>query len=312
MYAKKLIENLGENWIEETAARAKVLTSYEIACAAGLDKYTSALKLWSIKTGKVKPEVQSIPMWLAVRLRPVITGLYERQSGNKIFDPNVMFQHPDLQFAACRPDAFVVNDDDLNAPQTLVKVAKVHERQFKAVSEELPLKHLVRIIWELGVLGLKTCDFAVLSSADEFEIHTVEFSENAWDQTLQIAAKFLDCVQRDIPPNAGSGDRKLIDKIVGERTETPIDLTADQEIANYIDIINENGDKRRALDKQSKALKEIEQQHENLIMQKMGKSSLAYATKKGIAGGAVTLAIKTTSVLPKQVAGYSFTQLRIK
>lgn len=311
MYAKKLIENLGENWLDEQAARSNVLTSFEMSCVAGLDKYTSALKLWSMKTGKIQPEAQSVPMWLAVRLRPVMVNLYKRQSGRRLKEVNSLFMHPEFSFAACNPDGIIMNDD--NTEGSLLKVTKVHERQFKSFADEIPLKHLVRMTWEMGIMGLESCELGVLSSGDEFQILPVEFTSDAWDQCLQLAAKFLDCVQKDIPPNAGPGDRKLIEKIVGERTETPIDLTGDKEVSQFIDKVAEYGDKRRALNREVKDLEAQEKEFENRIMMKMGKSSVAMAQKFGASGNKpVALTVKKTVVAPCQRAGYEFTQLRIK
>lgn len=313
MHALKLVENLDENWADAQSARAETISSYEIAIIAGLDKYTSALKLWAIKTGKIPPPPQSIQMWLAYKMQKVMVSLYSRETGSRTIEPNTLFVHPTISFAAAKPSALIANSDKIEDALGIVKVAKVHERtmrEWNDETEEVPFKHLIRAQWELGIFGLDCCDYGVLSSADEFKVRQVEFSQEVWERALELAEGFLKAVKEDVPPDAGPGDRRLIEQIVGQRNEIPVDLTGDEDVSTALDHIARIGDRRRAMNREVKELEAQEKGFENRVIQKMGKSSVANAKKLG--GSPVFLRIKKTVVEPFQNKGSSYVQLKIK
>lgn len=305
MHALKLIESLGENWIADQQARANSISSYEISCISGLDKYTSALKLWAVKTGKTQPEPQSLAMWLALKMRPVLLKLFERQNGTELVEHNTMYHHPEFHFAACRPDAFIANNDDLNS---IVKVTQASENTKKQWEDGIPEKFLLRAQWEMGVMGLETLDLGVLFGY-EFQTHQCEFSPAIWDQSLQLAAKFLDCVERDVPPDAGPGDSKLIAKLTGNRIDKCTNLMENEKASELVDKIFEYKNKRGLLEDEVKELKEEQKRCENQLVQLLGQNSWGIARR---AHTQAKITVKEIEVKPYPNPGYSFTRVTIK
>jgi predicted phage-related endonuclease len=308
MHALKLIENLGENWIAEQQARANAISSYEMSAISGEDQYSSALKLWAVKTGKIPPEAQSTPMWLSLQMRPVMLKLFRRTTGQDVTEHNTLYSHPEFTFAACRPDAFIANCDDL---EEIVKVASVDKFALKNWKDGIPGKHLVRAQWEMGIMGIEALRFGVLGGYD-FETFQADFDRDLFDQLLQLAVKFLECVKQDVPPNAGPGDRELINRLIGGvRNAAPANLLEDKEASDLCDRIRMHQDKRKAFSDQADEHDEERKRLENLLLQKMGKSSEAY-TKRGNSGGQFKITAKRVNRNSYMVKPSSFTQMSIK
>lgn len=228
MSSKRLIENVGQNrdrWLEY---RQSTIGSSEIPVVAKLNPYKSPLELWAEKTGKVEPFVGNDATWLGQKLEPVIAELFTKRTGKQLIEPDTLYGHSEYPFATATPDRFYL-DDGIEAGIVECK----NTSQFAAAdwSEySAPDAAVLQVQWQMGVIGWPEHSYIaglVGGNAKQFYCPEFEYSAAIFGQLIEMAERFMTFVKKDLPPEAGPGDRALINDIIQERKDSEAQLSHD-------------------------------------------------------------------------------------
>jgi predicted phage-related endonuclease len=311
MHAKTLFYKNEGDKVQWDRIRATTVNSWEIPIIAGLDDFTSPLKLWMQKTGKTNDRKDSIAAKFGRLSLPILLEIFTDETNETISEPKAVFCHPEQAFAVSTPDAFILNAPNSPDPKAVLHVRGVSDMQMKHWGEEVPLKQQLRLHWDMHVLGLPAGQLGVVVQQRELKRFEIERDDDAVSQSLELAEFFLDRVQRDIPPGAGPGDSKNIEAMLGERSADTHDFGEDERIAGIIDKITELGDRRRKLEKEAGALEDEEKSLKNQLALEMGAHGRA---RVGYPGELIEcfFTAKVITVKERIQKGYSYTLMNFK
>jgi predicted phage-related endonuclease len=217
------------------ARRRGYLCASEIAAAAGVDEFRSALDLHLEKAG-LQPPLGDTPLLRRGRhFEPaVLEYLREELPGWRIERPNVFLADPDLRVAAT-PDAIA---EDPEHPQQLVNVQikVVAEPTFERWNGEPPIGYRLQVSCENMLLGADRGLLAVLvvsSFNAELYLFDQPRHEGAEARIRQIAADFWQRIAEGrLPDPDYSRDREIIEKLFppDKAVPVPLDLSQDNRI----------------------------------------------------------------------------------
>lgn len=309
------VENNRERWLD---LRRSTVGASEMPTICGLNPYKSVLELWAEKTGKIEPFAGNDSTWLGSKLEPVIAEFFERKNpGLQVQRCGALYAHDSIEGITATPDFWLVKPPlDNSAPWNespervelsdvgLLETKNAGYRKLDEWEENAPRSHQVQLQMQMGICGIQWGYVAGLIGGDayEFKAYPFEFSPEVFEQCVSLAHEFLKFVREDIPPAAGPGDKKLVEKIVGEREKgksTALPIDSYPVVREYLRIAK----LRKALEAQAKEHKASEDALAARILQLMGDAERA-ETPWGISFKATTV-----KVGPKVVDGYSFVRL---
>lgn len=206
------VETNHEQWLKEKAG-ARVGSS-EIAIIAGFSGYKSPYKLWAEKTGKVEPDfIDNDHMRFGRHNESYVVDLFERRSGLPTKPLKNLYQADGHDFAIASPDAVAATPE---ADLRLVEVkTATNNNAHKWGENQAPELYQIQLQWQLGVLGLQEGYIAGLVGGDPrtFYYPRYKFDAAMFEGLLTLAGEFARCVEKDIPPDPGADDSKLIEEL---------------------------------------------------------------------------------------------------
>ncbi len=84
--------------------RSKIIGGSEIAAVMGLDKYTTPLKLWAVKTGQIPKDPDNEYMELGNELEDFVAKKFEKKSGKKVRRDTREFAHKQYPYMVAHID----------------------------------------------------------------------------------------------------------------------------------------------------------------------------------------------------------------
>lgn len=91
-------------------------------------------------------------------------------------------------------------------------------------NDEIPQEYILQVIWYLGITGRKKGYIAVLIGGQSFKWKEIEFDKELFDQMVETAKEFWNCVQNDIPPAIMADDDDTLKELYAINSETMIEL----------------------------------------------------------------------------------------
>lgn len=230
---KILMENVSQNRDAWIASRANSLGSSDITTIAGLNAFQSPLELWAIKTGKIVRENKDNPAMLYGRMvEPAIRAVFAMvEPAFDITANDATFQHQDYDWAIATPDSYVTLrhdtesiDYDLCGSEKGLCELK-HTGRAQGWDEGAPNYAHIQLMWQLGIMQMDWGFVAAIVGGRPNDARTpfFRFEKPIFDQLIGLGLAFQESVTKDIPPQAGPGDKALIDGLI-DRQEGEIEL----------------------------------------------------------------------------------------
>ena len=251
MDAIELMQDIDSNrdlWLQK---RKSTVGSSEIITIAGLNSFKTPLELWAEKTGRIPAQEDNDYMRLGRHMESFIGDLFARRTEKKVSKSSSLFAKKGDEWATASPDYYILTEIQYDAEglgtQDVLGVVECKNVNWRSLkdweNDNIPNYAYLQTQWQLGVLGLEQGHVAGLvgASPDTFFTPEVIFSQELFDQLLEMAFKFLDNVTKDIPPEATGSDIKLLEKITKREKEKAIILPDDliKEV-NAFNTIKEN------------------------------------------------------------------------
>lgn len=298
------------NWdsSEYKEFRRGTVGSSEIAAICGLSRYSSPLRIWSEKTGKVEGFKGNQNTNIGKLSEPVVAELfhYEHPEEGIPLPAQQCYAHDNHNWAVATPDYWLYKVLPADMKMVDEDILEIKTGRIESLPTwedgDVPNDYVMQVNWQLGVLGKKKAWIAALIGGFEFRAQRLEFSEELWNQSVQIAEQFLDFVKKDIPPNAGPGDSELIRNLI-----TPEEKTVALPLEQSLNI-NKWLELRQQKSKLSADVKYIDEEMkkiQNNIVLLAGGASIATC-------GDTTISMKETVVEPYQNKGYRFIRFNVK
>ena len=254
-------EEINAQWVE---ARKSGIGGSDVASIMGLNKYSSPLEVWMVKTGRAEsPDLSDKPAvyWGNV-LEDVVANEFKRR-------------HPDLQVAKKnatlvskkRPWAFANIDRSLvdrYGNKGVLECKTVGARRASDWDDGVPIYYLTQVFHYLSVTGYKFAWVAVLIGGQDYrEFYIARDEEDIQTVDNAVDRFWNDYVVLGVPP-----------ALVGSKTEAETILTTHSDPSDeYVSMLDADVpylDEYIQLKEQEKAIKERKQLIENQLKDAIG------------------------------------------
>lgn len=169
----------------------------EIGAICGLSKWTSAYKLWALKTKRIKqPEIVSEAIEWGNRLEPVIIDKFEAEHPDWVIlrDPGT-YHHNERKWQRANPDGLIFDGKEW----AILEVKTAHfEDEWR---NGPPPSYEAQVQWYMSVLGYSKAYFATLFHGNTYKEYVVEASPFSQEMFLERAKDFITLVEEDIEPD---------------------------------------------------------------------------------------------------------------
>ncbi len=297
-----------EKWLQ---LKEKTIGSSDIVTVCGLNPYKSRLELWAEKTGRMGSDSENEYMRLGTYMEPFIGEMFGRKNEVDVLPANALYRHKKLDWAVASPDFFQVarrgDDGSVTGIDSVVECKNVNIRAAHQWEDgNVPNYAHMQVIWQLGVLGLPVGNIAALvgASPDMFFTPRIEFSQELFDQMLDMANNFLDLLRRDVPPGARAEDVKLLEKM-RPFEEREVDLTNSDEAMALLGKWYHVSEQEKVFSKQGDEFKKHRKDYEARLLQLM-----AGANKAKL--GEVTVTAKTINRAAYECKASNYLKVTIK
>lgn len=303
-----LLENISAHRDEWLTLRAKKISGTKIATLAGLNPWTSVLEEWAYDTGKAeRPAVTSRAARFGLSAERFLRELLSEELSAEVKEVDALYRHPEIEWAVASPDALITR------PDGSVELGELKTGNRNQVNEwqdgGCPQRYYVQVLWYLYVMGLEKGWLGALiaGDAEDFQIRPVEADQAVVNSLIDIAAKYLWLVERDIPPDAGPGDSKIIESVVRRVKGQQAILAPEvqEQVADHLQSLEFVKAQMKTYSEPLAALEKQKKELENRVKLALGSGDYALI-------GENEVRVSTTVVPEKVVSSYNYTRLTIK
>lgn len=292
------IEQNRDQWLE---LRRGKISSSNVAVVCGVSPWKSPLELWAEWTGKVQDTFRgNRSTQIGLALEPLVASWFAERSGLGVSKADALYGDSELSWLVATPDYIIDGGDPLE-----IKTAN-HRSAQKWADGSAPQEYVLQVQIQMRVLrrsrGILS---AYLGDVENLADVPVAYDAELFSLVREQCEGFLDCVKRDVPPNAGPGDADILRAITTRNEGAEIAwLGAEGEhvaflVAEARAAAETAATIRRELEKVEKVKKELE----NRIKQSMGSATV------GVLPDGRRLKLSTIRVSEKTVAGYEYDRM---
>ena len=228
----------------------------DVAALLGLSKWRTPLDVYNSKI-EIPEESDNASMEWGRRLEPVIRQKYAEAVGMEVSVPGVMFQHPEHEF-------MIADVDGIRADGRIVeiKTARTQMGWGEEGTDEIPDYYKTQVQHYMTVLGINSCDVAVLIGASDFRIYTVESDPELEALLIEAEADFWhNHVEPQLPPPPMTIEEMKVAFPVSKKAA----VEATDEVFDHVEQL-------ALVTEKLKALKEEEETHKAAIQAAMGEA----------------------------------------
>lgn len=180
----------------------------DAAAILGLSPWKSAMQVWMEKRGLAedKPDPgRDFLLELGTQLEPVISSLYERETGKHLQLPfPVMVRHPEHSFLFGSPDRVIEGEEK---GVELKSESQFADKFGEPGTDQIPYHYLIQCAHYMAVTGFAKWDVALLHAGSRFAVYHLD---RDMDLERQMIGQLRDWWERyvvgDQPPDVdGSG-----------------------------------------------------------------------------------------------------------
>lgn len=219
-----------EAWLQ---AKSKFVGASEVSALFGENPYMTTLRLWGLKTGRIKPDPENRYMRLGSRMEPIIAEEYCLATGREIypqvlesggfisqlFGDTAMYSSVEAPLS-CTPDRLVTQGGPVGTCQLkTTNPYMAHEWRDDDGSTAIPLRVQMQVQAEMAVLGLTWGSAAVLIGGCDFRYGDVEPNPRFVVAMYRKVEEFWFYVRTDQrPPDVTEKDRETLYELYPKAT----------------------------------------------------------------------------------------------
>lgn len=184
-----------DDWLDY---RRTGIGASEIPIIMGVASWSSPLKLWGEKTGRIKrtTETPERLKWGSILEGPIAEE-YARRTGRRILDPGDYT----VQYIPGTPWFATIDRYQLiNGQPGIAEIKNYHSASKKEWQDEPPLSIQLQVQWQLMVTGLQHATVVCLLGGQELVWLDVESDSRTHAILNNTAVEFWDCIKNDTPP----------------------------------------------------------------------------------------------------------------
>lgn len=239
-----------EKWLEW---RKKGIGGSEASSVAGLNPWSSPLKVWMDKLNQMKEEVADTERMRVGRdLEEYVAKRFEEATGKKVRRENNLLQHPEYKFMFANLDRVVVGENAFLECKTTNSYGK------QEWEEGVPLHYELQCLHYMAVCGFDYCYIACLIGNEKFIWHKIERDEETINNLISIEKEFWEeHVLKEIPPAADGSDdySEMLKKKYSTSIPESLELGS-----SYLDKLKRRDELEELIKSMDKEKKQIDQE----------------------------------------------------
>ncbi len=220
---KKLFDKTGqteEQW-QEFRRSMKGIGGSDVAVILGLSPFKTAFSLWLEKTGQVKkPNLDNEYIEWGNLLEPVIRDKFRRETGFEVMECPFVLGHDQHDFMVANVDGFV--RDDSQDGLGVLEIKTTSERHKKDWEDGIPEYYMCQVQHYLGVTEYNYAYVAVLIGGNHFKYFRVERDDFIIDRIIAAEMKFMEMVEKMIPPEIVPQDLEAVGELYPEDNDETV------------------------------------------------------------------------------------------
>ena len=244
--------------------RAKSLGGSDIGPILGLSKYRSPLDVWMEKTGKMKNEIDNLPIRFGKFAEEFVATEYELATGFPLVEYPRAIVHPDYDYMHGHVDRFIcftpaIYDENGHLIANRILECKTanpftQSEWGETGTDQVPLPYLVQCVWYMMITNIDQADLAVLFGNADFRIYEIQRDHELEQMVMEKAMNFWENhVLKDIPPEP-SNERDL--KQLFKNSTSNKSVESNSEMLNQIKQIHQIN---QAIEKYESEISQIKQ-----------------------------------------------------
>lgn len=201
-----------EEWLEVRAHGPKGELDYtlggsDIPIIFGLSPWTTALELWHLKKGNIKPapSANEDAMEMGHMMEPIIGYFYQKRTGNEEIEDTYMYQHATRDYAIADLDGRF--RDKKSGEIGIVEKKFITYRKGKDWDDDaIPPMYEMQGRWYMSVVELGMTDFAAMwgnNTESDMAIPRIHRDAGSEAMVFDRADAFIDSLRRNDPPKVG-------------------------------------------------------------------------------------------------------------
>lgn len=239
-----------DKWLEW---RKKGIGGSEASSVAGLNPWSSPLKVWMDKLDELKEEsIDNERMRVGRDLEDYVAKRFEEATGKKVRRENFLLQHPEHSFMFANLDRVVTGENAFLECKTTSSYGK------QEWEKGIPLHYELQCLHYMAVGGFDYCYIACLIGNEKFIWHRIERDEETINNLIQIEKEFWEeHILKQIPPDPDGSDdcSEMIKKKYNVSIPESIELASE-----YLDKINRRDELEALMKSMEKEKKQIDQE----------------------------------------------------
>lgn len=236
----------------------------------GVNPYKTQYEVWLEKRGLAESQDESEAMRWGVILEKPIFKEYERISGKKARQSEVLWRHKEFDYMIAHVDGLIVSDDEAKNVGILeIKTAGEFAKKDWGMpgSDIIPETYNLQVQHYMAVLDLPYADVAALIGGRDFRIYHIERNDLIINYLIQREGEFWELVKSGTPPPIDDSEsaKNFLAAIYPKDIIERIPLTPD--IENVVDALLTQKNAKKRFEKSITGL-------ENEIKAHMGDAGL--------------------------------------
>lgn len=187
-----------EEWLN---ARRKSIGGSDAAAIVGLNNYSSPVRVWADKTGRLPAKETSEAMRQGTDLEEYVAKRFCEATGKKVRRSNAIYYNDEYPFAHANVDRIIDGED---AGLECKTTSALSLKSF--AGGEYPDRYYVQCQHYMAVTGRDKWYLAVLVLGRDFKIFEIERDEDEISALMDAEADFWQYVIRDEMPEVGGSD----------------------------------------------------------------------------------------------------------
>lgn len=179
----------------------------EIASIMGVSRWSSPLRVWAEKTGRLENTVSNLEaVEIGSELEEYVAKRFERKTGFKVRRDNTDFRHEVYEYLVGHIDRKIVSED------AVLECKTTSAYNFKEwEGEGIPVEYVLQVNWYLGLTKKNQGYIAVLIGGQRFLWKEIRFDVSLFDKQVKAAVNFWEeHIVKDIPPVATGLDNETL------------------------------------------------------------------------------------------------------
>lgn len=222
--------------------RRRTVGSSDIAAISGLFPWRSPLQVWMEKTGKIDPQPENDDLFIGKEAEFLVSRMFNRRHPElQPITAQVLCAHDEYPYATCTTDFWLYDKftresaDLLHLSERPIGLLETKFQKIQALAaweDGVVTHHLLQTNWQLGITGLPSAWVASLVGGFNYREAPIQPDSRIFGHLIELASKFMELVEKDIPPNAGPGDRNSIRELFEQKAGEVVvfDATETQEL----------------------------------------------------------------------------------